>query len=315
MPAPHTRATAFGLDVLCDSPVAFLAGARAAPTGRRLSLSVAPHERARERWPGDAQLICDETQPDGSINFRIEKSPQAGYLLWGPAYGAHLLASDGSALSCFPEDLPDGAWQRFLIAQVLPFAALLQGLEVLHASAVSQRGSAVAFLGPSGSGKTSLALELCSRGADFLADDVLALERSAAVSCQICRRRLDCRVLLQRAGVARDRPHTPGPVLASNEREQVVALPGAAAAAPLEAMFFIERRSDGPSAPSFTAVTDGISLLAATFNFVLAGPERLAALLDVSAIAARRRVELITAGPATDTSALADAVQARLAQP
>jgi hypothetical protein len=307
MPAPHTRATAFGLDVLCDSPVAFLAGARAAPTGRRLSLSVAPHERARERWPGDAQLICDETQPDGSINFRIEKSPQAGYLLWGPAYGAHLLASDGSALSCFPEDLPDGAWQRFLIAQVLPFAALLQGLEVLHASAVSQRGSAVAFLGPSGSGKTSLALELCSRGADFLADDVLALERSAGG--------LLAHAGSPVAGVARDRPHTPGPVLASNEREQVVALPGAAAAAPLEAMFFIERRSDGPSAPSFTAVTDGISLLAATFNFVLAGPERLAALLDVSAIAARRRVELITAGPATDTSALADAVQARLAQP
>ena len=59
---------------------------------------------------------------------------------------------------------------------MLPFAALLQGLEVFHASAVVQGGEAIALLGPSRAGKTSLALELCARGASFLADDVLALE-------------------------------------------------------------------------------------------------------------------------------------------
>ena len=64
-----------------------------------------------------------------------------------------------------PDGTGPGEWQRFLIAQVLPFAAALHGLEVLHASAVTVAGRALALLGPSGAGKTSLALALCRTGA------------------------------------------------------------------------------------------------------------------------------------------------------
>lgn len=304
-------ATAFGLDIACETPLAFLHGAIARPTGRALRMSVHADQDARSAWPEDAELICDEKLADGGVNFRIETHPAAGYLIWGPQYGAHLLSLDGGRLRCFPEGQPDSAWQRLLIAQVLPFAALLQGLEVFHASAVSMHGGVLAFLGPSGSGKTSIALELCRRGADFMADDVLALERS------------DDTLLAHPgspvAGVNRSSPASPGqehtgrePVLATNARESIVEVRGAREPARLTSLFFLERRADGPDHPRFESVTDALSLLSATFNFVLATPERLRGLLDVCALAALLRVELIVSGPATDTPALADALEHRL---
>jgi hypothetical protein len=53
---------------------------------------------------------------------------------------------------------------------------VLQGLEVLHASAVVVDGSAIAFTATSGTGKSSLCAHLVAAGATFLTDDVLALE-------------------------------------------------------------------------------------------------------------------------------------------
>jgi hypothetical protein len=65
-------------------------------------------------------------------------------------------------------------------------------------------------------------------------------------------------------------------------------------------------------APSTTDGHDAKLLLAATFNFVLATPERLQGLLEVCALAARLRVELISCGPGTGVPELADAVERRL---
>lgn len=48
----------------------------------------------------------------------------------------------------------------------------------VHASAVAGRGGAALILGPSGHGKTTLALELATRGAGFLSDDVGLISRS-----------------------------------------------------------------------------------------------------------------------------------------
>ena len=47
----------------------------------------------------------------------------------------------------------------------------------MHASAVAIDGKAAAFLGPSGSGKSSLALELMSRGAQLVSDDLTLVVR------------------------------------------------------------------------------------------------------------------------------------------
>jgi hypothetical protein len=173
----------------------------------------------------------------------------------------------------------------------------------------------VALLGPSRSGKTSLALELCRRGASFLADDVLALETR------------DGKLLANPgtpiAGVAHehaeepragDPPGSPG-VVAVNARERLVQMAGASAPAPLNTLFFINRYADGPETPQLEPTADAQLLLAATFNFVLATPERLQGLLEVCALAARLPVELLSAGPATGIAQLADAVEGRLSSP
>jgi hypothetical protein len=304
-----TEATVFGLDVCADRPLPFLETARAAPTGRRLEVSLAADGEEPD-WPG-GETISDERHPDGSVSFQIERSAEAGYRIWGPEYGTSVVSSDGRRLRGAPGLGGIETWQRMLVAQALPFASVLHGLEVLHAGAVSIEGGAVAILGPSGAGKTSLALALCRGGADFLADDVLALER------------VDGELIghpgAPMAGVAnaeaerlRGEGEEGGEELAADSRERVVRTAVRAEPAPLRALFFLDRRPDGPPAPRFEPAADAQLLLASTFNLVLADPERLAGLLDVCALAARGRVERILVGPAVDATELGAAVRRRI---
>lgn len=308
-------ATVFGLDVSADVQLPFLQEAPAEPTGRGLEISVAAGRASTPDWPDSAEIVCDQRELDGRVNFRIEAHPEAGYLIWGPSYGRHILSVDGRRALCIPGDRPEDAWQRLLIAQVLPFAALLRGLEVFHSSAVVIGGSAIAFVGPSRAGKTSVALELCRQGAGFLADDVLALEHAGEE-------------LLGHPGTpvagldhaeARRLDQTEDPpraaVVAINSRERIVRMRGAAAPAPLTALFFLDRRPNGPSQPRFEPAADARALLSATFNSVLIGPERLRGLLDVCALLARRRVERILLGPEVNAAQLATAVRQRLGTP
>jgi hypothetical protein len=307
------RATAFGLDIEAATPLSFLRHATASPTGRPLSISVHPEQAARELWPQGSELICDERLPDGAVNYRIETHPDSGYLISGPEYGAHLLSADGRRLRCFPEGRPDGGWQRMLVAQVLPFAALLHGLEVFHASAVVQGGEVIALLGPSRAGKTSLALELCARGASFMADDVLALEtRDGALLAHPGSPVAGVALEHERAQQDDDPNER---VIAVNARERIVQVVGAEEPARLATLLFLDRKADGPKRPGFEPKPDAQLLLAATFNFVLATPERLQRLLEVAAVAARLRVELVSCGPDTGVRELADAVEERLRRP
>jgi hypothetical protein len=116
--------TAFGLDVESELPLALLEGSVAQPTERSLAVSL--RRGVRSTWPQAAQLLCDDRQPDGSLIYEVQSYPEIGYLIAGPSYGTHLLSADGRLLLCDPEGLPDADWQRLLIAQVLPFAAVLQ---------------------------------------------------------------------------------------------------------------------------------------------------------------------------------------------
>ncbi len=314
MPAKgrSTCATVFGLDVRTDVPLPFLQAATAKPTGRRLDVSLRVDSPNRLPWSDAAELISDQRELDGSVNFRIEADGEAGYLIWGPTYGANLLSGDGLRVLCQAGSGGTDAWQRLLIAQVLPFAAVLRGLEVLHASAVVVDQTAVAFLGPSGAGKTSLALALCRRGADFLADDVLALEKAdgelvghpGTAVAGADRAEAD---RLLRTGELESRE-----VLATNDREKIVRVQNTAEPAPLRSMFFLDRRPDGPTAPLFEPAADARMLLSATFNLVLVTPERLQTLLDVCACAGHSQVERIVAGPGVDADVLATAVERRL---
>lgn len=305
-----TRATAFGLDVWSTVPLPCLAGTRAPPVGRMVALSMREGGSEVLGWPPEAAVISEQRELDGGVHCRIEADPEAGYLFWGPTYGAHLLESGGRRLVCALNACSDTAWQRLLIAQVLPFCAVLHGLEAFHASAVAIDGRAVAFVGPSGAGKTSLAVELCRLGAGFLADDVLVLERHLDEVIGHPGSPL--------AGLAHEqaeRLHTSmalGDTLAINDRERLVRMPGAVAPMPLAAVFFLDRRPDGPSRPRFASSVDARMLLAATFNFVLGSPRRLSGLLDICALVAQGRVERITVDSRIEVSCLADAVRQRL---
>lgn len=312
-------ATVFGLDVSYEQPIAFLERACASPTGRTLELAIASDDsRVTFDWPDSAELVCEQRKHDGSVVYRIEAHPAHGYLIRGPAYGSHLLSPDGRRAVCAPEDHPEAAWQRLLIAQVLPFAAVLQGLEVFHASAVVRDGGAVLLVGPSGAGKTSVALAMCAGDAEFLADDVVAVERTGEEL--LCHpgsplagldhgeasrleaaggRQLDARVRAQE-------------IVAVDARERLVRMPGALAPAPLRALFLLDRRPDAPAAPHFETIVDPKLLLASTFNGVLTPPERLRNLLDICALAARHHVERATVGPHVDATQLAAAIGLRL---
>jgi HPr Serine kinase C-terminal domain len=301
---------AFGLDIASDTPLPFLEGSAASNGGRPLEISYGSEPPP---WPADARLISDERHRDGTVSFQIEAAPH-GYRIHGPAYGASVLAEDGSSVRGAPGEEGFEGWQRLLVAQVLPFAAVLQGLEVLHAGAVVVNGGTVAISGPSGAGKTSLALALQRRGAQLLADDVVAVERAgeellAHPGAPIAGvdREEAARLLAVGAGEA-------GPLLAENGRERVARARVAERPAPLRALFLLERRGEAQGAPRFEPVDDPRQLLGSTFNLLLGSPERLAGLLDICAQIARRRVERVRFGTDTDPDELAAALWTRLAR-
>jgi hypothetical protein len=303
-------ATAFGLDLSSETPLPFLEGAGARSTGRPLHIS---YREQAPAWPQEVQLISDERGLEGEVIFQIEAADGA-YRFHGPAYGCTVLSGEGTEVQGAPGEEGFEGWQRLLVAQVLPFAAALQGLEVLHAGAVVLGGEGVALSGPSGSGKTSLALALQRRGAELLADDVLAVERDgeellAQPGAPIAGIHLAEaeRLRVQQEGKG-------AKVLARNGREQVARTAIAPEPVPLKALFLLDRRLQRPSEPIFETEQDPRQLLASTFNLLLAAPERLASLLEVCARLAARRVERIAFGPRTDPDELAAAIWARLTE-
>jgi hypothetical protein len=307
-------ATVFGLDVSADVDLPFLAGGSSDRTGRSLRISLAGSQAPAPRWPRSAEVICDQRIAGGAVNFRIEADPEAGFLIWGPRYGRHFLTVDGSHATCLADGLDDSRWQRLLIAQVLPFAAALQGLEVFHASAVATSHGAVAIVGRSGAGKTSLAIELCRRGASFLADDVLALER-AGESLMVYPGTPVASLASAYANALDREDERADPIvgtIASDARERLVRVGRTSPPARLAAMFFVERHRGAPRQPLFRSLADASELLAATFNGVLTDGERLRRLLDVCALAARGRVERVVVDADVSASSLAGALVRRL---
>ena len=182
-------------------------------------------------------------------------------------------------------------WQRFLVAQVLPFAAAVKGLEVMHASAVALDGGAVVLLGASGAGKTTLALALCELGAGFLTDDVVALELG------------DGRLIAH--------PGSPVAVVKHSE-EHLIGVPGARNPAPLRAVVVLERGPGAPRHPAFAPLREARRLLAGTFNLMLRDGDRRSRLLEACALAARGPALEARAHPDCDAAELAQTLIARL---
>jgi hypothetical protein len=176
-PGTAHRLTAFGLNVVCDRP---LAGSRRSsdespsdhPSTRIHSMSAADLDAA---WGEAGKRVFEPESPDGRTRFTVDRTARH-YRLWLEDFGRYVITHDGRQIGCLPGEVAADMQERVLFAQALPVAATLQGLEVLHASAVCGPGGAAAFVGVSGSGKTTLATRLVLSGAGLLTDDVLAIE-------------------------------------------------------------------------------------------------------------------------------------------
>jgi hypothetical protein len=133
-----------------------------------------PGHRLEEAAWGDAECVFQPRFTDGESHFTVRRG-ERGYWLSFDEFGRYAVSLDGREAQCEADAVPVERCERFLFAQVLPLAAVLQGLDVLHASAVAWDGGAVAFLGASGAGKTTVATRLMARGARLITDDALAL--------------------------------------------------------------------------------------------------------------------------------------------
>jgi hypothetical protein len=177
---PAEPASAFGLALDSDLALPGVAGGG----GSGLRPTAVRRAEAREldlEWPrAAARVLSEEVAEDGSRRT-VAVAGEAGYRLDAPGFGLAHVSADGSLVRCAPPGGEEDGWrwQRFLVGRVLPFAATLAGLEPLHAGAVVVGDRAVAVLGPTGTGKSSVTARLMLAGAQFLTDDVLALEPTA----------------------------------------------------------------------------------------------------------------------------------------
>jgi len=173
------RGRAFGLEVESTYDIPALAAVGPVSSLRRTVCRDQDVVELERSWPDEGvEHPVDVRFPDGRLFMSISRHSERGYRIWAPRHGRHIVSADGREIRSALPRRATLAWQRLFFAQTLPLAAALQGLEMLHASAVGIGGQAVAFTAASGTGKSSLAAHLIATGATFLTDDVLALEHA-----------------------------------------------------------------------------------------------------------------------------------------
>ena len=87
------------------------------------------------------------------------------------------VTSDGGEVTCEPApSFDEGIVAVLVVGTVTALVLTLRGLAVVHGSAVQWQGLNVVFAGSSGRGKTTMAALCCAAGANFITDDLVALE-------------------------------------------------------------------------------------------------------------------------------------------
>jgi hypothetical protein len=171
------RGHAFGIDVRAGFTIPDLPGGSPPRGTPRTFLETADSRHLEREWPRKGtERLLERVHMDGRLMMAVERHEEAGFHIWAPYYGRHIVSPDGARIRSSLPAVPAWRWERLLFAQVLPLSAALRGRELFHASAVAIGGAAIAFVGLSGAGKSSVAAHLVARGATLVTDDVLALE-------------------------------------------------------------------------------------------------------------------------------------------
>ena len=196
---------------------------------------------------------------------------------------------DGTRVWLAPGGVEEWRWQRLLTAQVLPIAALAQGLELLHASAVQVDGRVLAFAGPSASGKSTLAARLVLAGASLVSDDVLALQRvEDDVVAHPGPALMNLRESSPPIFTARDRARL-GAELGRDEGASRLQVGRKAGISPLRVLYLLRRNNTltGPVRVTRLSPPPAFELLGAAFGTAIRTQARLIAHLDLCAHLAR----------------------------
>jgi hypothetical protein len=294
------RLTAFGLDVESDWP---LTGSTLSAPGSGTRLTQVPPECMESEWLRPAETVFEPAYPDGRRRFAVERD-DVHYRLWFSDEGRYLVTTDGVNVVCESGAVAGELRERILFAQVLPFAAALQGFEILHASAVCVGGRTVAFAGASGSGKTSLATRLALRGRAIVTDDVLALERRDGG--------LICHAGPPLVVLAAQEPDTEtlGSVVAHTDKVHIATAPPESELA-LGALFYLERGEKFEVSPLNSG--DPERALASFFAPYLVTASRLRRHLEIAGLLSETVPQFrVTLPHPADFDAVLDAIEPRL---
>ena len=303
---------AFGLRVhgTLAAPGLNAAAANGRPT-RGLALDVVEPGAPAAAWPADAALVHERRSPESGLALRVERHDERGWAVRLPGWAQLLVSPDGDRIVAEPAARPAWEWQRLLVAQALPLAAVLQGLEVLHAAAVVVDGEAVALVGHSGTGKSTLAARLVLDGAAFLADDVLAVNTAGAAVIAHPGPGLATMRASTAAELGPDAVARLGTVVGEADGELRLAVEPAGAPAVLRHMYFIEWVTAADQVVQPVEQPPPSALLAAVFNPFVQTPARMATQLGVLAAIGRSvRIVRLAVPPEVDAEALAALVAA-----
>ncbi len=261
--------------------------------GERRDASHAPTVGLSLTEPAQAALPSAEEQhrvretryADGALAMAIDDLGPRGFRIAAPAFGEHHVSADGTAVRSTPaEGLEPWRWQRLLIGQVLPLVSAINGLEVLHASAIATSGRAFALAGDAGAGKSTLAALLALNNHELLADDLLAVSLDAGEivahpgSTSMSFRPTEASLAheLERSAIART---------VGRDDKTHVRLDAAVRPLPLRAIYWL-RRADGPILERARSATVA-DLMSLTYVKYLRTAQRLTRQLELQAALAR----------------------------
>ena len=275
---------AFGLAVEAEFPVPGLSPSpEASAITRRCRLSLAEADIDADWDLAEAERIHEERfEGDEEPARTIDRHTLLGYRLYARHFGLARISPDGTSVVCAPPDVEPWRWQRFLVGRILPIAAVLQGLEAIHASAVAWGDGAVAIVAPSGGGKSSIALQLALRGARFVTDDVLVVEPDESDGClgHPGPGTIGVRENEERVAGAGSIAQV-GRILGRSDKAYVE-LPSVDGPRKLKALYFLRAAGEGePAGVGTLPRVDPLELLASTFVTSVRTPDRMRTHLEV----------------------------------
>src|SRR5256885_13465341 len=90
-------------------------------------------DQLERAWPlTGATGLVERRFDDGAPAATIDWDDELGYMIFAAGYGHFRISAGGSLIECSPEPVEAWEWQRYLIGQVLPISAVLDGRGGVH---------------------------------------------------------------------------------------------------------------------------------------------------------------------------------------